>query len=203
MKKLLFVGLVLTVSVLISNKIEAQTKIGYFNEEKTLKLFPGIKDVDSLLQLYREDSIGSEFERRTAQRGILDSLNRKDCKTAIPGKSCEEVTKELERQQAVMQNWLQISQRMIGAKHAELLYPYRKKMYGALQEVVAEEKYTLVLETETISPYFTPPLLDNLMIRVALKLQLPLSGATMAVWKAAEAKAAKAAKPAPAAVKKK
>jgi Skp family chaperone for outer membrane proteins len=136
---------------LFSNKIDAQTKIGYFNEEKTLKLFPGINEVDSLLQLYREDSIGSEFERRSLQYRTLDSLNKKDCKTAIPGKSCEEVRKELERQQGIMQNWLQITQRMIGSKHAELLYPYRKKMSDALQEVVAEEKYTLVLQTEAIS----------------------------------------------------
>lgn len=203
MKKLLFACMLLTMSLLFSNTVNAQTKIGYFNEEKTLKLFPGFNSLDSLLQVYREDSIGSEFERRTIQYRTLDSLNKKDCKTAIPGKSCEEVTKELERQRAVMQNWLTITQRMIGSKNAELLYPYRKKMSDALEEVIAEGKYTLVLDTEALSQYFTPPLLDNLMIRVALKLQLPLSKGTMAAWNAAEAKAAKAAKAVPAGVKKK
>lgn len=203
MKKLLFVYLALISSLLFSNTVGAQTRIGYFNEDKTLKLFPGFNEVDSLMQLYREDSIGSEYERRSNQFRTLDSLNRKDCKTAIPGKSCEEVTKELERQRAILQNWLEITQRMIGSKHGQLLYPYRKKMSDALQEVLSEGKYTLVLDTEALSPYFTPPLLDNLMIRVALKLQLPLTNATIAAWKAAEAKAAKAVKPAPAAVKKK
>ncbi len=110
---------------------------------------------------------------------------------------------ELERQKAVLQNWLGISQQMIGAKHAQLLYPYRKKMSDALQEVIDEGKFTVILQTEALSPYFTPPLLDNLMIRVALKLQLPLSSGVMAAWNAAEAKAARAAKPAPAGVKKK
>ena len=203
MKKLLFVSLILAVGLLFSNSMDAQIKIGYFNEEKTLKLFPGFKEVDSLLQLYREDSIGGEFERRSAQYKTLDSLNKKDCKTAIPGKSCEEVTKELEKQQAILQSWLEISQRMVGSKHAQLLYPYRKKIYDAMQEVIAEEKYTLVLETESLSPFFTPPLLDNLMVRVAMKLQLPLTSGTMAAWKAAETKAAKLAKPTPAAVRKK
>jgi hypothetical protein len=195
--------MLLSMSLFFSNTVDAQTKIGYFSEDKTLKLFPGINEVDSLLQLFREDSVGSEYERRSAQFHVLDSLNKKDCKTAIPGKSCEEVGAELNRQQVILQGWLEISQRMIGAKQANLLYPYRKKIYDALQEVIAEEKYTLVLETKSLSAFFTPPLLDNLMIRVALKLQLPLTGGTMTAWKAAEAKAAKAAKPAPVAVKKK
>lgn len=203
MKKLLFVCVVLTSSLLFSNRIDAQTKMGYFSEDKTLKLFPGFKEVDSLMELYRLDSIGGEFERRTIQFRTLDSLNKKDCKTAITGKSCEEVVKELNRQQTILQSWLDISQRMLDAKEASLLYPYRKKMYDALQEVLAEEKYTLVLDTKAISPFFTPPLLDNLMIRVAMKLQLPLTNGTMAAWKAAEAKAAKAVKPGPAGVKKK
>ncbi|MES2374640.1 MAG: OmpH family outer membrane protein [Bacteroidota bacterium] len=203
MKKLLFACMLLTTSLLFSNTVVAQTKIGYFNEDKTFKLFPGFHEVDSLLQVFREDSVGSEYERRSAQYYLLDSLNKKDCKTAIPGKSCEEVVKEIERQRAILQNWLTISQRMVGAKETTLLFPYRKKIYDALQEVLAEEKYTLVLETSALSIFFTPPILDNLMIRVAMKLQLPLTNGTMAAWKAAEAKAAKAAKPAPAAVKKK
>jgi Skp family chaperone for outer membrane proteins len=201
MKKLLFACMLLTMSLLFSNTAGAQTKIGYFSEDKTLKLFPGIKEVDSLLEIFRLDSIGGEFERRSARYKTLDSLNKKDCKTAIAGKSCEEVVKELSQQQTILQNWLEISQRMIGSKEAGLLYPYRKKMYDALQDVVAEGQYTLVLDTKSLSAFFTPPLLDNLMIRVALKLQLPLTGGTMAAWKAAEA--AKAAKPAPAAAKKK
>jgi hypothetical protein len=174
MKKLLFVCLVLG-QRLFSNKIDAQTKIGYFNEEKTLKLFPGINEVDSLLQLYREDSIGSEFERRTDSIRTLDSLNKKDCKTAIPGKSCEEVTKNLKDSRALCRtgtdhttdDWIQTRPAVISLQEKNVRCAYRK---------CSEEKYTLVLETESLSPYFTPPLLDNLMIRMALKLQLPLSG---------------------------
>lgn len=201
MKKLLFACCIL--SLLLSKTIDAQTKIGYFSEEKTLKLFPGIKQVDSMMEIFRLDSVGPEFEKRTNQFRLLDSLNKKDCKTAIPGKTCEEVQTELNRQQNVLANWYQITQRMIGSKEAELLYPYKKKIYDALQEVLAETKYTLVLETESLSTFFTPPLLDNLMIRVALRLGLPLSKSTMDAWRAAEAKAAKAAAVKPAPVKKK
>lgn len=183
--------------------MHAQTKIGYFSEEKALKLFAGMKEVDSIMELFRIDSVGPEFEKRTQKFRTLDSLNKKDCKTAIPGKSCDEVTKELNNQQNILANWYQITQRMISAKEAQLLYPYKQKIYDALQEVIAENKYTLVLETEALSPFFTPPLLDNLMIRVAHRLQLPLSKSTEDAWRAAEAKAAKAAKPVPAAVKKK
>ncbi|MES2331563.1 MAG: OmpH family outer membrane protein [Bacteroidota bacterium] len=203
MKKLLPAYLLCAISLLFSNTMNAQVKIGYFNEQKALKLFPGINMVDTLMDAYKIDSVGPEFERRTNQFRTLDSLNKKDCKTAIPGKSCEEVVQELNRQQAVLTNWFQIAQRMIAGKEAQLLYPYKKKMFDALQEIMAEGGYTWVLDTESLSPYFTPPLLDNLMVRIALKLQLPLSKSTMDAWKTAEAKAAKAVKPAPAGVKKK
>ena len=200
MKKLLFVCMVVTTALLLCHTSDAQFKIGYFSEEKTLTLFSDSKNIDSLMQLYRRDSVGADYERRTIKFRIDDSLYKKDCKTAIPGKSCEEALKEINLQGQVLTNWYQIAQRMSNNKMAQLLYPYRQKMYEALQQVIAEDKYTLVLTIDALSKYFTPPLLDNLCIRVALKLGLPLSKPLETLWKAAEAKAAK---PIPASTKKK
>ncbi|MEY4553122.1 MAG: hypothetical protein RL099_1450, partial [Bacteroidota bacterium] len=55
----------------------------------------------------------------------------------------------------------------------------------ALQQIVAEQKYTLVLKTETLSPYMQPNILDNLTIRVAMKLNLALPQEIMDAWKQA------------------
>ena len=54
-----------------------------------------------------------------------------------------------------------------------------------MNEVIADQKYTLVLKNDALSPYVNPPLLDNLAIRVAIKLKLPLPKDAEDAWRAA------------------
>ena len=82
-------------------------------------------------------------------------------------------------------NWQQYSEEMQRDKMERLLGPFRQQMYNALQQIVAEQKYTWVLKSESLSPYVQPSILDNLTIRVALKLNLPLSKEILDAWKAA------------------
>ena len=77
------------------------------------------------------------------------------------------------------------AQEMQNGKMEQSLLPYRQKMVTALQQIVADQKYTLVLKTETLSPYMQPNILDNLTIRVAMKLGLPLPQEIMDAWKQA------------------
>ncbi len=51
--------------------------------------------------------------------------------------------------------------------------------------IIAEQKYTIVLKAEVISPYGTPNLLDNVTIRVAQKLKLALPKEIEDAWKVA------------------
>jgi hypothetical protein len=191
MKNFYSVFVIVTISLFLCKKSDAQYKIGYFSESKTLQLFPESKTADSLLQQFSQDSIGVEYERRANKLRITDSLYKKDCKTALPGKTCEELLNDRDQQRNILVNWFKIGQQMVDAKRAQLYYPLKQQMYEALKEIIAEEKYTTVLTVEALSIYFTPPLLDNLSIRVAMKLHLPLSKQVEAMWKAAEAKAAK------------
>ena len=55
-------------SLLFSNNtIAQQVKIGYFDEQQTLSLFPGIGKIDSLMASYQKDSIGVEYEYRIGE----------------------------------------------------------------------------------------------------------------------------------------
>ncbi len=54
MKKLLFVCVVLAASLLFSNSTNAQVKIGYFDEQSLLSLFPDIQKIDTVIN---KDSI--------------------------------------------------------------------------------------------------------------------------------------------------
>ena len=88
--------------------------------------------------------------------------------------------------------------RCMKAKHGTITsMPYKQKMYDAMKLVVAEQKYTYVLNAASlVQGYVTPPLLDNLVIRVAMKLKLPLPKEVEDAWKAAGGTVPGAATPA-------
>ena len=205
MKRLLFVYMAFATGLLFSNAVGAQQKVGYFDEKKTLALFPGISKVDTLMQDYRRDSIGAQYDNRQWQYELADSLYKKNCGTATTAnsKSCEEALKDVNQKKNILSNWYTLAQRMSEAKMDRLLLPYRQKIYDALHAVVTEQKYAYVLSEQSLSVYSVPPLLDNLNIRVAMKLNLPLPAEVQALWKKALAGPAQKAKPGGAPVKKK
>jgi Skp family chaperone for outer membrane proteins len=174
MKKLLFVCVVLAASFLSATTTNAQaTKIGYFDEESVLGAIPGIGRVDSLMQIFVNDSIGGEYTYRLSQFQLADSIFRKDS-AGLPAKSRELAIKDLNQKRAILVNWQQYATQMRDAKLEQLLSPYRTRIVEALKQVVAENKYTLVLNQSALAPLVQPPMADNLSIRVAMKMKLPL-----------------------------
>lgn len=184
MKKLLFVCVAFAASILFSNTTHAQQKIGYFDEQLTLSLFPGIQKVDTLLNSYQNDSLRVEYEYRVSSFTRQDSIFKKDSAT-MPPKARELAVRDLNQLKYNLINWQTYSQQMVEAKTEQLLNPYKQKMFDALKIVIAEQKYTYVLTSQALSPYAQPPLLDNLSIRVAMKLKLPLTKEIEDAWKAA------------------
>ena len=83
-------------------------------------------------------------------------------------------TDELNQLKYKLINWQQYQQEAMQQKQEQLLLPYRQKIFAALSEVIAENKYTWVLNESTLSPYFQHSIADNLAIRTAIKLKLPL-----------------------------
>jgi len=185
MKKLLFVCVAFTASLLFTKNAGAQAvKIGYFDEQQTLSLFPGIGKVDTLMGIYRSDSLGVEYNYTYSDFQHRDSLFKKDS-AAMPAKARELAVRELNQLKYKLINWQQYQQQMEEAKVEQLLTPYKIRMFDALKLVVTEQKYTLVLNASSLSPYAQPPLLDNLSIRVAQKLKLPLPKEVEDAWRAA------------------
>lgn len=191
MKKLLFVCVAFAASFLFSNNTNAQQKMGYFDEQLTLSLFPGIQKIDTLLNSFQSDSLRDEYEYRVGDFTRRDSIFKKDSAT-MPVKARELATRELNQLKYNLINWQTYAQQMIEAKTEQLLMPYKQKMFEALKLVIAEQKYTYVLTAQALSPYAQPPLLDNLSIRVAMKLKLPLTKEIEDAWKVASGSAAPA-----------
>jgi len=187
MKKLLFVCAALVAGMVFTNNTKAQSvKIGYFDEESVLGAFPDIAKVDTLLNIYRRDSVGQEFNYRLSEFQRADSTFKKDS-AALSPKARELAMQDLNQKRYYLVNWNQIGQQMSDNKLEQLLAPYRMKIVDAMKAVVAEGRYTLVLNTASLAPsyYAQPPISDNLSIRVAMKLKLPIPKEVEDAFKAA------------------
>jgi Skp family chaperone for outer membrane proteins len=186
MKKLLLVCVTVAASLLFSSNAQAQAKIGYFDDQSVLSLFPNINKVDSLLASYVKDSLNVEYAYTIKEYQRRDSLFKKDS-AGMPAKARQMATDELGSLYYKLSNWQNYAQQMQEGKLDELLMPYRQKIAVALQDVVKEGKYTIILKSEAlVSPYyFQPSILDNLTIRVAMKLKLDLPKEVLDAWKAA------------------
>lgn len=186
MKKLLFVCVAVAASVLFTNTTNAQAqKIGYFDEQLTLSWFPGlIGKLDTAMASYQTDSLGVEYNYTYGDYMRRDSIFKKDSATLQP-KARELAMRELNQLKYKLMNWQEYARQMAEGKQESLLGPFKQRMFNALQEVIKEQKYTYILNAQALSPYAQPPILDNLSIRVAQKLKLPMPKEFDDAWKAA------------------
>jgi Skp family chaperone for outer membrane proteins len=186
MKMLLFVWMATSAILFSANNASAQqpAKIGYFDEQQVLGLMPGIDKVSQQIESFQQDSLKDEYDYTYKTFMRQDSIFKKDSAT-MPPKAREMALSDLNKNRQKLVYWQQYSQEALGQKQEQLLQPFRVKILTALNEVIAEQKYTLVLKSDALSPYVNPPLLDNLAIRVAIKLKLALPKEAEDAWRAA------------------
>lgn len=200
MKKGFLFAAILLVAASFSNTASAQVKIGYFDDQSVLALFPGIQEkLDTVLKSYAQDSLQDEYNYTLKTYQTQDSIYRKDsANLSKRPKALQLATDELNKLKYKLINWQQYQQESMQQKQETLLLPYRQKIAAALSEVVAEQKYNFVLKADALSPYAQPSIADNLTIRVAMKLKLPLPKEIEDAFKAATGGAAPAKAAAPA-----
>lgn len=186
MKQLFSLCLVVFALLFATESASAQqpVKIGYFDEQLVLALMPGIDKVSQELESFQQDSLKDEYDYTYKTFMRQDSLFKKDSAT-MPAKAREMALSDLNKSRQKLLYWQQYSQDVTNQKQEQLLQPYRIKILTALNEVIAEQKYTLVLKGDALSTYVNPPLLDNLALRVAIKLKLQLPKEAEDAWKAA------------------
>lgn len=173
MKKILILGLVFGAFLFQSIGVKAQqTKIGSFDEESVLGLFPNIKpQLDTFINTYYNDSLRLAYEYNLDEYHRIDSTFKHDSATMNPSKKSF-LQQQLAQAFYKIQNWQTYQQEQITRKQNEFLQPYREKIYKALQEIIISEKYVYVLDTKAfIAPV---PIQDNLSLKVAQRLKLAL-----------------------------
>jgi len=205
MKKGFLFAAVLAVAILFTNNASAQStvKIGYFDEQSVIGLFPGIQEkLDTVLQSYAKDSLQEEYNYTLKDFQVKDSIYKRDSvDLSKRPKALELATTDLNRLKYKLINWQQYQQESMQQKQEQVLLPYRQKIYAALTEVIAENKYTWVLNASALSVYYQPSIADNISIRVAMKLKLPLPKEIEEAFRVATGGAPAKAASAPAATK--
>jgi Skp family chaperone for outer membrane proteins len=170
MKKVLLVAVAGVFSLFAATTANAQVKIGTFDEEAILSFMPGVQKVDTVLQKYVTDSLKPEYDYELYQFQTKDSTFKADS-TKMNNSVKQIMKKEIAQHFYKIQNWQQYQQQMLQAKQQELLKPFLEKIYGALQVVIAEQKYTHVFKKDV---FIYADKSEELMLRVLSKLKIPL-----------------------------
>jgi len=174
MKKILSFALSVAALLLLSVNARSQTlKIGVFDIDVMVQAMPGYHNVDSLMQIFDRDSLGSLREYYESEYKRLDSTYKSDSAQVVTGKKSKAILDMVyaDRQKAMINiiYWQQIAQNKSNEKRGVLSQGMYDQVVNAYKKVLARKKYTLVLKPQTYEGGFK---IDNIFIAVARELKL-------------------------------
>ena len=172
MKKVLFVVLAFAESFVAANNANAQAvKIGVFDIDIAVSNMPGYRTVDSLLAIYQQDSLRSEYDFAVKEYNRLDSNYKAD---SAAKKSATVLNYQKDQRSQVATTivyWQQISQQKTEQKRQELAGPLYEKVIGAYNKVLQANNYLVVLKP---GAYEYGSKLENVFEKVFKELKLPV-----------------------------
>ena len=174
MKKIVSFAFIFTVSLLLSVNARSQTlKVGVFDIGIMVQAMPGYVVVDSLMEIYDRDALGSLREYYESEYQRLDSTYKADSALGAAGKKSKAIVDMVyaDRQKAMINivYWQQIAQNKSNEKRNVLSQGIYNLVVNAYKKVLARKKYTLVLKPQTYEGGFK---IDNIFIAVARELKL-------------------------------
>lgn len=156
----------------ISNANAQQGKIGIFDEQTVLSLFPGIQQkLDTLMGKFVNDTLKPDYDYTYSQFLVKDSTFKKDSSKLTP-QVRKVMLDDINSLKSKIVNWQQYQNQAMEQKQQEILAPYTQKVYDALIKIIQEQKYTYVMKSDAF--VIPPPIADNLSLKVAIALKLPL-----------------------------
>jgi Skp family chaperone for outer membrane proteins len=175
MKKSLFFVFGFSALLLLSGSGKAQTgfKVGVFDLDIMVQAMPPYRVVDSLMEIFNRDTLGSLREYNEAEYTRLDSTYKADSALVAQCKKNKALLDLVvnDRQKAMVNilYWQQIAQNRSDEKRANLSQNLYQQVSDAYKKVLTRKKYTLVLKPNTYEVGFA---IDNIFIAVARELKL-------------------------------
>ena len=172
MKKVVLVFLALAGVVFAGNSVEAQgVKIGVFDVDIMVQAMPGYRGVDSLLQIYEQDSLKREYDFAMREYNRLDSTYKSDSAAKAPGSVLNYVKQQRNEIATTIIYWQQISQQKTEGKRQELAGPLFERVLGAYSKVLQTNSYLVVLKP---GAYEMGSKVENVFEKVAKELNIKL-----------------------------
>jgi Skp family chaperone for outer membrane proteins len=174
MKKVLFVVLAFMVLLFAGTSVKAQAiKVGVFDIDIMLQAMPGYRGVDSLLQIYEQDSLRGEYDFAMREYNRLDSTYKSDSTAKAPASVLNYVKQQRNEIATTIIYWQQISQRKTEGKRQELAGPLYERIIPAYQKVIRDNNYLVVLKPDAIE-FIGSSKVENLFEKVAKELKITL-----------------------------
>jgi Skp family chaperone for outer membrane proteins len=172
MKKVLLVMLAFTGMFFAANEVNAQgVKVGVFDIDIMARAMPGYRSVDSLVSMYEQDSLRSEYEFAVKEYNRLDSAYKAD---SAAKKALTVLNYQKDQRSQIATTiiyWQQISQQKSEQKRQQLAGPMYEKILGAYQKVLAANNYLVVLKP---GAYELGSKVENVFEKVAKELKITL-----------------------------
>ena len=175
MKKTFSLAFTFIAFLFLSVNARSQTtlKVGVFDVDIMVQAMPTYYIVDSLMQIYDRDSLGSLREYYEIEYKRLDSTYKADSVQVATGKKSKAILEMVsaDRQKSMINiiYWQQIAQNKSNEKRGALSQDLYTQVINAYKKVLARKKYTLVLKPQTYEGGFK---IDNVFIAVARELKL-------------------------------
>ena len=154
---------------LVSGTSQAQNKFGYIRVDEMVAQMPELRKIDTLLNKYQTDSLGSTYNYILSQFQYYDSIANDTSKTAVVR---QQAANQRGQFLGELQNWQSTAQALYEQKQNSLLQPVYDKVLKAIDDVSKEKGYTYVFNREAL---LVGPPADNILQLVADKLKVKLN----------------------------
>ena len=156
---------------------QAQQKIGYLNAQAVLADMTDMKAADSKLEAFAKQLTAKDSLMVIAFQAKAQAVGEKQQKGELAPIELEKKKKELETEQASIQQYEQDMQQQLAAKRKEFYQPILDKVNKAISEVAKEQAFTYVIDVTSGSLLFADEK-NDLQNAVRAKLGLPAVAAT-------------------------
>ncbi len=169
MKKVFFSLLMVAALGFVAGNANAQFKIGVFDIDYMVQAMPGYSAVDSMVQIYQRDSLGTEYQIANSEYHRLDSTFKADSVAKKPQAVLDYSANQRQQMAMKLVYWQQYAQNKSDMKTQTLAQPLYEQVVDAYKKVLASKKYSVILKPQTYEAGFP---IDNLFISVAKELKL-------------------------------
>jgi outer membrane protein len=168
MKKI--TAIIVLATGLFTGSLQAQNKTGYIKVDDMVSLMPEIKKIDTLLNIFQNDSLPRTYNYLLSQYQRYDSIANDSTRSPLVVR--QDAAKQRTGFLEELQNWQSSAQQMFEAKQNSLLQPVYTKVINAINDVAKEKGYSYIYSREAL--LVAPPADDILpMVAEKLKVKLP------------------------------